>query len=243
MANHVGLVTNPIEFLDPSYKPDWISEVVLNIEMDGWETNLSQRSIHTSTQPIIESAKVHHNAIKALSFVDDFYNRIIIEPGVIDVGNLVSEQFYEVNVFNGYFDSKVLESYSAQNSDGMFISGPVAPATWGALETRQYQITISTDGPPSINGQLRFDFEGTSDDIIIQISGARIVMLPYQAEVPWSESLEWKTDVLTANNGTEQRIRLRKKARQSIKGNYPVPNLHLTKASIWHTVGLNGLGL
>lgn len=229
MANHVGHIYPEIVHDDPAQIPLWNTAVFYTNECSVWEPPYGVSGPHTNTQPISENV-VNHIGHRLPSFTDDFYNRIIIEPGTIDVGNLVSEQFYEINVFNGYFESKELQSLSVQDADGMVISGPNPPSVWGPLETKQYQITIGTDGPPAIDAQVLFDFIGIIDDIVISISGARIVMLPYQASLPWSETLEWKTNVLTANDGSEQRIRLRKKARQSVKGVYPVPPDHLAKA-------------
>ena len=229
VANHTGYIYPAVLHDDPAILPVWNESVFYTNTADGWESNTVYRSLHTSTQPVVEPI-IHHSAVRMPSFVDDFYNRIIIEPGNIDVGNLVSEQFYEVNVFNGYFVEKELQSLSVQNGDGLLIVGPTPPSIWGLLETKAYQVTISTDGPPSIDARILFDFEGVTDDIIIAIGGSRIVMIPFQAELPWSETLEWKTNVLTTNDGSEQRVRLRKKARQSVSANYPIPAEYTAKS-------------
>lgn len=229
MANHTGYIYPSVLHDDPTLIPVWNESVFYTDEADGWVTDTIYRVVHTNTQPVVEPA-IHHNAVRMISFVDDFYNRIIIEPGNIDVGNLVSEQYYEINVFNGYFEEKELQNLSTQDADGLLITGPTPPQIWGLLETKAYQLTISTDGPPSINAKILFDFVGVSDDITVSVGGSRIVMIPFQAELPWSESLEWKTNVLTTNDGSEQRIRLRKKARQSVTANYPIPAEYTAKS-------------
>lgn len=230
MTIHSGVVAGTIEYSSISYVPDWIGEVVTGTDPSVWESSFVVKTTHASTQPIVEANPVHHNAQRALSFVDDFYNRIIIDPTIIDVGNLVSDQFYEIQVFNGYFENKDLQTLTTEDADGLLITGGVPPVTFLPLETKTYQLTISTEGPPSINAKIRFDFAGISDASIISVIGGRIVMLPYQANLPWSEDLEWKTNVLTTNDGSEQRIRLRKNARQSVSANYSIPSRKLAQA-------------
>ena len=47
-----------------------------------------------------------------------------------------------------------------------------------------------------------------------------LAILPYQAEAPVKESLEFLTDVITAYDATEERLQLRSKPRQSF--NYSI---------------------
>lgn len=225
MATHSGKLLPTTIDGRASFSPSWsIAPVVNNRWGSDWDTaSMSRRGATTDTQPVSENP-VTHTGRKIISFADDFYNRILIEPSVFDAGNLISDQFYTIKVFNAYFTSKALTQLSISDSEGIVLAGPTtAGEIWGPLQTRNYQLTIQADGPPAINSRISFDWEGTEDDVIIPVTGSRIVMLPYQAEAPLNEELEWKTNVLTSNNGTEQRIRLRKNARQSIKASYPIP--------------------
>ena len=231
MATHAGFLLPNGEVGKGTIAPAWTdAPAPLSSDYDGWETSASPgNGVSTSTQPVTENPVIH-TGTRLIGFADDFYNRILIEPNTIDAGNLISDQFYEVSVFNGYFEDKELIDLSVQNPEGLSIIGPLAGTIWGQLETKTYQITISADGPPTIDSAIQLDWPDLDDDIIIPVVGARIVMLPYQAEAPWSETLEWKTNVLTANNGNEQRIRLRKKARQKINATYPIPEGELQRA-------------
>lgn len=222
MASHTAHLWPDIGHDNPAISPTWILTGFYSNVVRGWDGPPTIKSNHDNTQPVVEVLN-SHSAHRLPSFVDDFYNRIIIDPVFINTGNLVSEQFYEISVFNGYFVDKTLESIQVQTLDGLQLVGPTPPTVYSQLETIQYQITISTDGPSSIDGNLLFDFAGTSDDLILHVTGSRIVMLPYQAALPWQEILEWKTEVLTTNTGYEQRIRLRKQARHSVRSYYPIP--------------------
>lgn len=222
MANHTGYLPPGIVHDNPAISPTWILAGFYSNVVNGWEVSHTFKANQNNTQPVTEEL-ANHVGVRLPGFVDDFYNRIIIDPTFINTGNLVSEQFYEISVFNGYFANKTLENIQVQTLDGLQLVGGTPPTVYGPLQTLNYQITISTDGPPSIDGNLLFDFEGTSDDITIHVTGSRIVMLPYQAALPWQEIYEWKTDVLTSNSGYEQRIRLRKNARHTLRGYYPIP--------------------
>lgn len=61
-----------------------------------------------------------------------------------------------------------------------------------------------------------------------------LALLPYQAEVPVREKLEWLTDVLQAYDGSEQRLQSRTKPRQTLE--YNVPLQYWKKATAFNTL-------
>lgn len=226
MANHTGFLFPDIRNDKWSGAPTWIANPVPNNhDSVGYFANSLLIGTATSTQPVSENP-VAHNGVRLPGFADDFYNRILVEPGKIDTGNLVSEQLYRITVFNGYFESKTLSNLVLGNPDGVTLTGPAIGSTWGPLETKQYSLTVSTNGPPKIDSSMSFDWTGIADDVVVGVIGVRIVMLPFQAEVPFKEGFEWKTNVLETNSGLEQRIRLRKAPRQFIQAQYPVDYAH-----------------
>ena len=180
-------------------------------------------------EPISEIPQAY-SAWRMPTFLDDYYNRIHIRPSNVNVGNLVSEQQFAIEVWNGFFNNRYLQNIQVQNGGGISLVGAVPPATWAALETKTYQLTVTTDGPPDINAIFHFDWDGAADDGDLRVLGSRIVALPYIFEAPAKEVLEWKTDVLTTNDGSEQRVRLRKKPRQSFNVTYPIPYREMARA-------------
>lgn len=50
-----------------------------------------------------------------------------------------------------------------------------------------------------------------------------LVVLPFHPEAPFSEVLEWKTDVINSHNGTESRYRTRNAPRQAFSMRCPIP--------------------
>lgn len=154
-------------------------------------------------------------------FGDVFYNRMLIEPDIADVGNLVSEQVFTVTVFNGYQTNQTLTGLNISDTQGLVLDGPASGSVWGPLQTRTYQLKLTLDGPPQIKSDISFTWSN-GKTIKVSTSGSRIVMLPFQAMAPLTETLDWKTNVITSNNGTEQRIRLRNSPRQTLSGAHAV---------------------
>lgn len=228
MANHPGALSPDVLYAKPGIAPDFLPYAYVT-EADGWLDGGYVVGTKTSTQPVTENP-VHFTGHMGGGFADDFYNRILVEPGRLDVGNLVSDQSRQISVFNGFLEQKTLDNLLLAGGDGISVSGPATPATLNPLQTTAYTVTLAVEGPAVIDADLTFDFEDGVDDVTVDIVGARIVVLPYQPEAPWSETLEWRTSVLTSNDGTEQRSRLRKKGRQSFRGTYPVPKDEMGRA-------------
>lgn len=223
MATHTGFLLGLVEYGKGAVAPPWIDAMVYNDTVSGWEVSPLLVATHLDGQPISAEPANNQVGVYAGGFSDDFYNRIIIDPGFIDVGSLVSDQTEPINIFNGYFTNKTLEDIVITNGTGLNITGISLPETFDPLETIEIDLSISTDGPSRIDASLFFDWTGAIDDSTVQVIGIRIVSFPYQSYKPNIETLEWKTDVLISNKGTEQRVRLRGAPRQFINQAYPVP--------------------
>lgn len=146
-----------------------------------------------------------------------FYNRILISPNKIDVGNMLSNQVRTITVWNGFFVNKNLSSVTGVNNLGMTLTGgPALPYNFRALEELSYTLTVSTEGPANIDAQYiwRVDSIGYT----AEITGRRTIVFafPINFDKDLTETLEWKTDILVSRDGSEQRRALRTKARRSM---------------------------
>ncbi|UYA99019.1 hypothetical protein P9A54_gp34 [Xanthomonas phage vB_Xar_IVIA-DoCa10] len=145
-------------------------------------------------------------------FVDDLYYRVHVRPGVLELGNLLSSQTRAIEVWNAHFEGKTLEAIDAEGLDGIVLTQPeVPPTVFGALESRIYQVSISTNGAPTIDGRYVFDFG--DEEPTLRITGRRVVLWPFIPQTKFRESLEWQTDLLQAYS-SEQRLALRTAPRQ-----------------------------
>lgn len=149
------------------------------------------------------------------TFIDDLYYRVHVRPGRIDLGNLLSSQSRDVEVWNAHFTGKLLSSIDNEGLDGIDLTQPAPPPTvFGGLESRIYQVAISTSGAPVIDGSYQFNFPGEAPEL--RITGRRVVIWPFVPQTKFRETLQWMTDVMQAYSA-EQRLALRTAPRQQLQ--------------------------
>jgi hypothetical protein len=155
---------------------------------------------------------------RPLAFFDDFYYRIHITPVELALGNVVSEQTRQVNVWNAYPDRSVtLTAIGIDPLAGITIDGPPAPPlTFPALAERTYDVHVALVGSSSIDTLVLWTFTGIPAPAL-HITGNRTLAFPWRPD--WSkgvlETLEWRTDIIAAQEDTEQRIAMRNTPRQT----------------------------
>jgi hypothetical protein len=151
-------------------------------------------------------------------FEQDWYHHVHLLPAKITLGNLLSTQIRQVEVWNAHFASQTLSAVIGENDGGISLAAPVnPPTTYGMLESRLHNVSVSLDGPPVIEADFTFQFPEEAPTL--SITGRRVVVFglkPNWAD-GWLERLMWATDVLTARDGTEQRVSLRAKPRRSLE--------------------------
>ena len=151
-------------------------------------------------------------------FERDWYHHVHLLPGRMALGNLLSTQVRQVEVWNAHFAPKTLSAVIGQNNGGLILAAPSnPPTTYGMLESRLHDVSIGLDGPPVIEAQYRFVFPDESPTL--SITGRRVVVFGLSPDWTdgWLERLMWATDVLTSRDGTEQRVSLRAKPRRSLE--------------------------
>ncbi|UYA98697.1 putative virion structural protein [Xanthomonas phage vB_Xar_IVIA-DoCa5] len=162
------------------------------------------------------------------TFLDDYYYRVHVRPGVIELGNLLSSQTRQVEVWNAHMEGKLLSSVDSIGLDGIDLAEPEpAPTTFASLEARIYTLSISTNGAPVIDGYFEFVFPDEAPDL--HVTGRRVVVWPFVPQTRFRESLEWMTDVLRAYSA-EQRLALRVAPRQSLQHDYQLTPYQYSRA-------------
>lgn len=158
---------------------------------------------------------IEEGGVIAPSFFDWWYNRIHVEPSVLNLGNITADSSADVILWNAFLVSKPVQDDSLANSDGVTVSGTAAPYTLTPLQLKTYTVTVLEDGPASINLSLGWTIDG-------DFSGFRVVALrivPFFYAPNWrdgvTESLEWRTSISQSRSGQEQRQRIRSKPRRS----------------------------
>lgn len=219
----------PKEPPTPEYSPGLSSFTPVDNSppVDAYESAGALHGDVTSTLPISEVTETSQSW-RHPSFLDDYYYRVHVRPGVIELGNLLSTQVRDVEVWSAYFEPQLLSSLSQVGTDGITLTQPqVPPTSFAALEARTYVLNISTNGAPVIDALYTFNFPG--DSPTLTVTGRRVVVWPFVPQTEHRETLEWFTDILPSF-GVEQRIALRTAPRQSFNHEFQLDEYQYSRA-------------
>ena len=181
----------------------------------------------TSALPISE-IESSFTSWRMPTFLDDYYYRVHVLPGVLPLGNLLSSQVRNVEVWSAYFEPQLLSSVDSVGTDGLNLAEPeAAPTYFAALESRTYVLSVSTNGSPVIDAAYTFNF--ALDAPTLSVTGRRVVVWPFIPQTKHRERLEWKTDVLPSFNN-EQRLALRPAPRQSFSYSFQLDPRQFSRA-------------
>lgn len=173
---------------------------------------------HRYARLIATSAARAHAGGMVGNWTDDFYDRFHVTPSVVNLGNLVGTQVRDLLIWNAFRRPRTLQTLDMVDGEGIEVSGqPAPPLVFMPLQERAYTLTIGTDGPPSIDAAMVFSMD---EGLVfsVRITGSRVT--PWLWRPDWTygvgESLEWLTDVIESENGTEQTVQLRLGPRRTI---------------------------
>lgn len=152
------------------------------------------------------------------AFGGDFYERWHFSDLTFALGNLVGNQARVLRVWNAHRRARVLEALTLVDGEGIFISGqPSPPLQFAPLQQRAYDLEITTEGPPTVEAQLVFDFD-QGQTTVVEITGSRVTPWPWRPD--WTrgmvETLEWQTYIETSANESEQVDSMRLSPRRAL---------------------------
>ncbi|WLT32835.1 hypothetical protein [Geothrix sp. PMB-07] len=167
---------------------------------------------------------VAHWALTGLggaSYRDILYGHIHLFPPAIALGNLLDNQVRTIEVWNARDDAQLLSSIATITPDGTVISGAsLPPATFGPLESKLYNVSISAAGAAVLNAVFTWQFPAEQPQLVV--TGTRVIAMTFCPD--WSEPpeelLTWKTEVLRAYKGTEQRVQILGQPRRKLSFSY-----------------------
>ncbi len=150
----------------------------------------------------------------------DWFEKWHVFPGELALGNVLTTQIRELEIFNGFRnESRTWQGFTNNAGAGITITNlPSLPRVMAPLESFVNNVQVSTAGPPVISGTLDFDVDLVPPDVIVvPITGNRITIFQFRPQAPINEELGFKTDVLQHADGSEQRLSLRQAPRQRIE--------------------------
>lgn len=157
----------------------------------------------------------------------DLYGRIILQPVTLAFGNVLQQQSRNVEIWNSFQTAKTLASIAESGTIGLTLlrppSAPSEPAVFNALQSRIYTVQADTSGPAAILATYDFDFSPDFSPTLT-VTGERVIVFPYCYERPFRETLEFRTDIIESENGSEQRVSARQFPRQLFRVQYLIPN-------------------
>jgi len=170
---------------------------------------LSQRAGSLSYQQITRQAT---GTVKHYQY--DFYYRIHVNPVEINAGNVVASKNFSIFIWNAFFNTVDWNNIFGSGNEGLNLTGVSTPITINALDYLTLNLEVTTDGPATINATYTFNFDVY--DITVDVTGFRIITIPYLYENGVEETLQWKTDI-QLSIAQEQAICLRSSPRTYFK--------------------------
>lgn len=173
-------------------------------------------SVEQPTSPNSETL----NGAQGASFYGDFYERIYATPADINFGVVALNKTKTIGIWNAYLADATLDSFSVTDLDEQGISdtAPALPYTLSPLGTRDIDLTASAFGTGDILGSVTLTF--TPEDIAtVEVEGIRGRLWPFTPNWsnPYTLSYEYKTEILSSRDGTEQRRALRRVPRKTVE--------------------------
>ena len=167
---------------------------------------------------VVDVAHWSAGATRHEMFCGQLFEKVLVIPRKKDVEFVLSTVTFPVEIWNTHqAQVQQLTGINVTGAGGLQISGGLGSAAiFGPAQSSVYTATLGTDGDASIANLATFSFTGESG-ADLYVTGTRITVFP--PEIDWSEgfteAIEFKTDVLAATSGAEQRISLRTKPRYS----------------------------
>ncbi|MCK5318166.1 MAG: hypothetical protein KAJ55_09635 [Anaerolineales bacterium] len=194
--------------VDP-FNPDAVAEVE-----DGSTLAGVNQGVEASLGPFQSVA-----GFVSLDQPSDWFEKWHVFPGRLDLGNVLTTQIRNLELFNGFRnEARTWEAFINNAGAGVAVTNlPGLPLVLASLESFVLDVQVTTAGPPSITGTLDFDIDTPIDFLIVPITGTRITLFQYRPQSPITETLQFKTDIIEVNDGSEQRINVRENPRQIFK--------------------------
>lgn len=149
-------------------------------------------------------------ATLAPTYANELRNKVIVIPGTKAMGFVFSDTTFSVELWNTSDTARMLTATSVSGPDGVTLSNSYTlPKSMPVSASYTYAVTVEAAGGPTISNTVTWTFTGLSGTDLV-ITGLRLV--PFSLSPDWTDGIvehtEYYTDILTAYDGTEQRVQL-----------------------------------
>lgn len=159
-----------------------------------------------------------HAGLRGHSVIDDYYDAIHVRPTELRVGNITARVVRQVEVWNAYFAERTIEQLIITGGEGIDLFGPTLPHTLGQLASTLFTVEVTSTGPATVNARYVLEFGPDEGEPGWRVLGQRIIewSIPPNWRQAYEETLSYRTEVITAHDGDEQRIGLRQAPRRDL---------------------------
>lgn len=150
----------------------------------------------------------------------DWWERIHLLPREgFQFGNIISDATYEIEIFNAFRLTTVeFTSFTNNTGPGISLDPDPTPVDIPRLHSLLLDLLVEAAGSSAFDSTLDFLFDSGVGTLLMPASGSRIVLWSFPPELPFVEDLTFKTDIIgPKDDGSEQRIALRKAPRQTFR--------------------------
>lgn len=191
---------------------------------DYWPTYASELEVtligesYTNNLPISAATNSPGAGIKAPSYLDDYYYRVHLNIYSLNLGNVLSNQTYILEIWNAWFINDTLNTITNLDLADISLSLPKdIPYTFKPLEYISGTINIVALGTPTIDGSFTFNF--ATEIPILNITGQRVILWSFAPQTTFTESRAWLTDIIPAKSA-ESRYSVREIPRLTLSYKY-----------------------
>ena len=162
-----------------------------------------------------------HDAARIEAAGYDWWGAIHIIERSYALGIILSEVQRDIEIYSA-FRRQIHTWQSWTNNVDTGVDIPDFPSLPTDLKPQSGYVgtlTVSIDGPPTLDGTIDFFVLGFGT-FSVPVTGTRAIMIPFLPETPFVERLVFATDVIPGLTGTEQRAALRDVPRQIFDTQY-----------------------
>lgn len=138
------------------------------------------------------------------SFRDLYYNAVYIFPNSISVQNPTPGDEFVFRAWNARFGETETTGRTDSGDEGV-INTFETGETFRALEIKDFNVSIEPLAPVNISADYIYSFDNAID-ALFEFNATRAVLLNSEPQLPFRQTLSYKTDVIKALDGTEQRF-------------------------------------
>lgn len=152
------------------------------------------------------------------SYFGDYYNHIYVIPVILSLIDPPLDHPNKFLFWSTYFADATISGIVGTTDAGLTLSFNIGEPI-GGIKLTVESISVGSEAPAQETAHYEFTLDnGGSTPWTVTLVETNLLAVP--PETPVTELLKWKTDVISANDGTEQRIGAQQLARRVHQNNY-----------------------